>query len=273
MCGSRIRPELPPEEVPKMKPPAPIPFSVGRRYSREEIFTTLGIDPHPTGGNWFTGYNRHQDDWFIFATVGAAGRTGHDYDNRWEGDLLRWRGKTGSHLQQDSIRSMLHPRGRIFVFTRTSDRDPFTYEGAARAERQEATTPVTIWWRFDDPNERPAVCMPEEVRQGDLAEGAVRSVTVNAYERNRTARGLCIAHYGCDCQACGFDFRAVYGDLGRDYIHVHHIKPLAEVGAEYEVDPVADLRPVCANCHAMLHRREPPLTIEELRGLIAANRG
>lgn len=47
-------------------------------------------------------------------------------------------------------------------------------------------------------------------------------------------------------------------------IHVHHLKPLGEVGEGYLLDPVADLRPVCPNCHAMLHRRKPALGIDEL---------
>jgi predicted HNH restriction endonuclease len=94
-------------------------------------------------------------------------------------------------------------------------------------------------------------------------------VTVNDYERNRAARQACIAHYGCRCLPCGFDFEMFYGELGREFIHVHHIRPLSTVDHEYEVDPVQDLRPVCPNCHAMLHRREPPLRIEELARLIA----
>jgi 5-methylcytosine-specific restriction protein A len=62
-------------------PPPPIPFVVGRQYTRADIFDALGIRPHPTGGNWFTGYNRHGDDWYVFAHIQAAGRTGHDYHN------------------------------------------------------------------------------------------------------------------------------------------------------------------------------------------------
>jgi 5-methylcytosine-specific restriction protein A len=46
---------------------------------------------------------------------------------------------------------------------------------------------------------------------------------------------------------------------------VHHLKSLAEIGAEYELDPVRDLRPVCPNCHAMIHRKYPPYGLEEVR--------
>lgn len=99
-------------------------------------------------------------------------------------------------------------------------------------------------------------------------EGAIRKITVNSYERNSIARKRCIKHWGTICQGCGFDFESKYGEIGRGYVHVHHLVPLSEVKSSYEVDPVTDMRPVCANCHAILHRRNPPLSIEELRGFI-----
>lgn len=105
-----------------------------------------------------------------------------------------------------------------------------------------------------------------------LTEGAVKQVLVNAYERNPEARRQCIKHYGFKCIVCDFDFGAEYGDTLRGYIHAHHLKPLSEIGASYVVDPILDMRPVCPNCHAVLHRRMPPYTIEEVRGLLDINR-
>ncbi len=48
--------------------------------------------------------------------------------------------------------------------------------------------------------------------------------------------------------------------------------PISEIAEEYEVDPVKDLRPVCPNCHAMIHRRSPPLSIEELQVLLSGSK-
>ncbi|MCO6042756.1 HNH endonuclease [Aeoliella sp. ICT_H6.2] len=98
-----------------------------------------------------------------------------------------------------------------------------------------------------------------------FTEGEATRVVVNRYERDPQARALAIAHYGCQCMACSFDFEKTYGPLGHGFVHVHHLAPLAELQGEYTVDPVKDLRPVCPNCHAMLHRRSPPFTIEELQ--------
>jgi 5-methylcytosine-specific restriction protein A len=68
---------------------------------------------------------------------------------------------------------------------------------------------------------------------------------------------------------CGLNFGAVYGSLAEGFIHVHHVKPLSEISAEYEVDPIADLRPVCPNCHAVIHLGGQCRSTEEGRQLLA----
>ena len=64
-------------------------------------------------------------------------------------------------------------------------------------------------------------------------------------------------------------FEGRYGPQAAGYIHVHHLRPLAAIGAEYVLDPVHDLVPVCPNCHAVMHmRREEPYTVEEVREML-----
>jgi hypothetical protein len=101
-----------------------------------------------------------------------------------------------------------------------------------------------------------------------LVEGAGIIVKVSAFERNLVARRRCIAHYGGTCVVCGFSFGAAYGSAADGYVHVHHLMPLASIGKEYVVDPVKDLRPVCPNCHAVIHRRQPPYSIEEVKRML-----
>lgn len=105
-----------------------------------------------------------------------------------------------------------------------------------------------------------------------LPEGARIRVEVNRYERSPVNRAACIAHFGPVCRACGFDFREVYGDLGDGYIEVHHRIPVSEMGDSYYVNPAKDLVPVCANCHAMIHRIDPPMAVESLRELLECRR-
>ncbi len=96
---------------------------------------------------------------------------------------------------------------------------------------------------------------PNEDIPKNYYEGSVVRVIVNKYERNYKARRECIKHYGSKCMICGFDFEKVYGEIGKDFIHVHHIVPLNEIRKEYMVDYKKDLIPVCPNCHAMLHQK------------------
>lgn len=110
---------------------------------------------------------------------------------------------------------------------------------------------------FDSPEEIPVATTH--------AEGSLRQVFVNAYERSSAARTACLAKYGHTCSVCGFDFEKTYGSIGKDFIHVHHLKEIASIAQNYQVNPVQDLRPVCPNCHAMLHRKTPAYTIDELK--------
>lgn len=121
-------------------------------------------------------------------------------------------------------------------------------------------------------NELPTI--PEEVDMTTpLYEGAVRRIAVNAYERSSVAREKCILHYGCRCKACGLDLGEKYGKIAQGLIHVHHLRQLAGVDAEYEVDPVQDLCPVCPTCHAVIHSRTPALTVEEVAAMIEEAQG
>jgi len=69
------------------------------------------------------------------------------------------------------------------------------------------------------------------------------------------------------CEICKFDFIACYGDIGEGYIEGHHTKPVSEM-TENDETKVEDIALVCANCHRMLHRKRPWLTINELKELL-----
>lgn len=107
---------------------------------------------------------------------------------------------------------------------------------------------------------------PDEILGNEsLFEGVGKSIVVNSYERNPTARKKCLEHYGFQCAVCDFSFEEFYGSIGVGYIQVHHLIPVANIRESYQIDPIKDLRPICPNCHAMLHKENPPLTIEDLQ--------
>ena len=113
------------------------------------------------------------------------------------------------------------------------------------------------------------ILLPEEISETEgFYEGARKQISVNTYERDRTARDKCLQHYDTRCAVCGKDMSEIYGPEATGLIHVHHLKPLSEVKGGYQVNPIADLRPVCPNCHAVIHRRRPPYKIEEVKGFL-----
>ena len=114
---------------------------------------------------------------------------------------------------------------------------------------------------------------PDEVH-GDpttFTEGAVKQVTINAYERDSQARTACIDKYGAICQVCDFNFETIYGAIGKGFIHLHHKVDIATIGKSYQVDPINDLIPVCPNCHAMLHTETPAMTVVQLKKIISSS--
>lgn len=93
-----------------------------------------------------------------------------------------------------------------------------------------------------------------------LTEGELSEMHAVRHERNQEARRLCLTHYRARhggqvvCECCGFDFGAAYGALGEDFMEVHHLSPISQQPGAHAICPETDLVPLCANCHAMIHR-------------------
>ena len=137
-------------------------------------------------------------------------------------------------------------------------------------------------FEYDNPfvwlknNDKIDCTLPEELNENiKYTEGTSKTIIVNAYERNAKAKKACIEYYGNDykCQICGFKFADKYGAKFRHKIHVHHIKPISEIGKEYKIDPKKDLIPVCPNCHMILHSKgnNQTYSIEEVKEMVKGN--
>ncbi len=93
-----------------------------------------------------------------------------------------------------------------------------------------------------------------------LEEGEIKEMHIAKCERNPKLRKACIEYYRAQnegriaCVACGMAFGDVYGEIGEGYIEVHHLNPISQIEGVHAVDPKTDLVPLCANCHAMIHR-------------------
>ena len=144
--------------------------------------------------------------------------------------------------------------------------DAAGFAGTALAPNDEPA--VRALWAGHGP---PQGTDPTQPVPGTYPDAAVARAAVNRYERDPEARRACIAHRGTNCAACGFSFELAYGELGKDFIDVHHVVPASQLGNGYLLDPLTDLVPLCANCHAMAHYGvSSPRSEAELRHLIAA---
>lgn len=115
--------------------------------------------------------------------------------------------------------------------------------------------------------------LSEQDRSGSKVtrtEGGRKVVVSTRIERNPRLREEAVQIHGYSCVVCGFDFTLIYGDWGKEYIEVHHLRPLGESeNSQVETNPVTDLAVLCANCHRMTHRRrDKVLTLDELSSKI-----
>ncbi|MEL7597738.1 MAG: HNH endonuclease, partial [Clostridiaceae bacterium] len=111
------------------------------------------------------------------------------------------------------------------------------------------------------------------IEKGDV-EGAKITYFTTKYERSVKNRLEAINIHGTKCRVCGFNFESVYGELGKGFIEVHHIKPLYDLEEEVYINPLTDLVCLCSNCHRMIHRKKDGIfSVKELRELIQSNKG
>jgi putative restriction endonuclease len=120
----------------------------GEKYTRKEVQELLRVPEDRQGGDWDTGYTNYEGELYIFCNVGAAGRTGHDYPNRWDGHQLIWSAKNRSHLHQPTMQAIAERRVLPHIFWRSEDRAPFTYSGQGAAVEVQDTSPVVVRWYF-----------------------------------------------------------------------------------------------------------------------------
>jgi len=92
-------------------------------------------------------------------------------------------------------------------------------------------------------------------------------------ERNARASNIVKLARGTTCEACSFDFKEIYGELGEGYIEAHHLRPISSLEEDVvtELSVIEDFRVLCSNCHRMAHRLDDPSDIEQLRKILKMN--
>lgn len=111
-----------------------------------------------------------------------------------------------------------------------------------------------------------------ELIDEEFSEGRVLTRTHKLRERNQSLtnkkKAQVLKEAGkLECEACAFDFHQVYGEIGKGFAECHHNKPVSELKPG-EKTRLSDLAILCANCHRMIHRAKPWLSVKELSYLL-----
>jgi 5-methylcytosine-specific restriction enzyme A len=222
--------------------------------------------------NWSWSFINEKEKIIIFGAwdVNTEGNSSLIFSEDWE--ILDGRKQPGYQQSREHIRLIEEERFHLKTFRMKFSDEKQNEDGSGPAKIG-SFEPILIskslikigknWYASDKELNN---TLPEEVVSPEhYFEGATKKVSINTYERNAEARAKCLRHHGYVCVVCTFGFKSFYGEIGENYIHVHHIVPLSEIKKEYCLDPIKDLVPVCPNCHAIIHRTQPPLTIEQLK--------
>ena len=172
-------------------------FKVGELYTRKNIYEILKVPKEKQKGAWNTGYRMYNGEYFVFVGINTAGRTGHNYHNHWEGNLLYWRGKPKSHKGQNIIKGLIDKKSVVHIFTRNDSKNiNFKYEGIGTVEKIKDTTPVTIYWKFEKNKLEDNNILAKDIIEDEFWEGELSDRTINYYKRNKELRDACIDYYG-----------------------------------------------------------------------------
>lgn len=213
------------------------------------------------------------------------GGKSHNYRDRWDpetGHLLYvGRGLSGDQKMTSSNKRLKENNFSAACVLKAAGPRRFIYLGLARnvGQPQVETAPgkdgsprkqFRFRLRIDAPRfeDQDELWNQPESSDYSMSEGGIKKKWTTYRERNPKIRSACIDHWGCRCVVCNISFGEHYGDIGHGFIHVHHLVPISDSDEPRDVDPIKDLRPVCPNCHSMIHRRRPPLQIEEARKLL-----
>ncbi len=179
-----------------------------------------------------------------------------------------------SALASDAI--LLQPEGRNFrinkeknFMVRTNIRYAYTEVLEVDPEDKNTISDVIQYIKFYNEG------IVLQVHDADMSasEGNPQLVSHIRRERNpklvKAKKDEILKKYGklC-CEVCDFDFAAKYGELGNEFCEAHHLKQLSKLDGKVKTK-LEDLAIVCSNCHRIIHRQDPMLTIEKLKEEIA----
>ena len=266
-------------------------FTKHEKYRRQEIWEMVkGKDQRMSRNFQQSGYERIDEDLFAFINIGFEGNAGKIFPNKYDRDSekLMWYGKKETHSKQPLMRSIIDGFTTVYCFGRWSEDPEFTFLGIGKViSFQDNFTDVydrdgtqTFCLEFElscaDDVQNPAFLSnfdrSYEEETSSTVEGQAKYVRHKTRERDDAIvrdkkRDFVKKNGRLFCEACGFDFKNVYGSRGAGFIECHHNVPLHEDEGE-RITRLEDLTLLCSNCHRMVHRKKRWLTIAELRSIL-----
>ena len=124
------------------------------------------------------------------------------------------------------------------------------------------------YWILNIPNQ----LIIGDVTPAEFPEGKIKERIHKSRERSpeliKLAKKNFKEKYGkLFCQICKFDFEKRYGEVGIDFIEGHHTIAVETMPPDYKTKP-EEIAMLCGNCHRMIHRKRPWLTMENLKLLL-----
>ena len=199
-------------------------------FAERQLPAFLHSNGYPDISDWYS--NQEQSFWDGIVTDGLPSSTDEEREY--------------AHMVMESIRFI---KGFIKFDKSANYKKLFADKVKKEQLRAEQQGPASQTSHKDN-------SQPEEANQ-PRKEGAVTQVSVTHYERNSEDRRKALERDGYECQVCHMNFVDTYGEIGKDYIEVHHLYPVCNMGENYQFDPLdpeKGLVCLCSNCHSMIHR-------------------
>jgi hypothetical protein len=243
----------------------------GQVYTRNELMQMFDI----ADATIRTGVFRprgHESVWLFITQEKTTDMP--QYHDLLDGDVLRWDGQSSGRTDPLIIEHAARKLELLVFYRRDKYEYPgsgFRYEGPFQYVSHSGAQPTHFVLRRVYSLE--AVVARDldslQAEEASFEEGGLKNRFTNYYERDSRIRAATIRHHGMKCCACGFDFEQVYGERGKGFIEVHHLKPVSSLREPTKIDPRVDLVVVCSNCHRMIHRnKDQILSIEQLKQLM-----
>ena len=264
--GRRALPILDRLYVPKV--PEPTTWDDYRRElvkdAEERLFGLLGLDPADPPASSSAGWDRRAKaalHMYEAPRLNEAWRVGavqarYSHDGHWYATLARFPA------------ALFDANGYVLFATKEEYRSsPHLRIGKQITVPKPGISGIPGYVRVND-RDAPHT-LDVDIHPGGGAEGHRRLVYHLQRERNKTVvKAKKKQAASLDCEICGFSFGEVYGSVASNYCEAHHLRPLGEVERTTQTR-MEDLAILCANCHRVVHLRNPPFQLEEVREMLA----